>query len=236
MRRNLTIEEYRERFREPLAFVLQRLRDMFPGLQVDGRVKSVSSIEEKLQRKGGTVVSLYDIAATRVIFPNIPAVYEGVKKIRRGFRVIDEENFIEEPKHGYRSYHIDVLVAGGYPVEIQLKTPRMLEWSRMGHYGFPAYKKREELRRQFGSEAKKMEKYYQRMAQHYYWTDIGEKRKRPKVPTAWKRAGIPLLTLNPLHYHAIWPEMRPTWHIHRENHGWHEHPQFGLVGYQKRVR
>ena len=203
-----SIEAYQARYRESLSQVSTELERMFPG-KVSSRLKTVESIMEKLTRRGTELSSLTDIAGVRVVFSTLDSLYAGLKKIRGEFNVIEEEDYITQPKGLYRSYHL-LVESNGLPVEVQLKTKRMLEWSEMGHAQFPVYKEQEELRRKYGKKLKKLETYYDRMAEHYYKSDTGEKLKRPKVPSAWRGAMLPLFTMNPTNMPDL-SRMSPGW-------------------------
>ena len=190
------VRSYREMYQRPLSYIGNKLQVMFPG-KVSTRLKSEESIREKVVRKGVPISSLTDIAGARVIFPTLDSLYTGLKRIQRDFDVVEEEDYITHPRGGYRAYHLLVRVFG-LPIEVQLKTPRMVEWGEIGHFEFPIYKKREELRAKYGKLSKKLERYYKQIAEHYHWTNTGLRLKRPKTPIVWRQVGLPLFTLNPI--------------------------------------
>ena len=192
----MDIETYRNLYAEPLDYATRKLEKLFPG-KVSSRLKTAESIAEKLHRRNLDITETTDIAGARVIFTNVDSLFAGLTKIRNNFDVVQEENYIEKPKGNYRSYHLLVNVSG-LPIEIQLKTNRQLEWGEIGHKELPLYKSREELQSLYGKNLKKLEKYYNRMSAHYYFSDIGQKLKRPKVPSIWKRLGLPMLNMNPV--------------------------------------
>ena len=86
-----------------------------PIEQVLGRVKSISSIIEKAQRRGIEIdkiqENLFDIAGIRLICQFTEDIYTVVKLIkkRKDMTVISEKDYIKHIKEsGYRSYHIIV--------------------------------------------------------------------------------------------------------------------------------
>ncbi len=114
---------------------------------VTGRVKSISSILEKAQRKGIEPESiekkLDDIAGVRIIcqfVEDIDRVVELIRK-RNDLQIIEEKNYIIESKEsGYRSYHIVILynvqTMNGpkeLKAEIQIRTLAMNFWATVEH-------------------------------------------------------------------------------------------------------
>ncbi len=118
-----------------------------PIEQVTGRVKSVSSILEKLQRKNIALddmeKELEDLAGIRIIcqfVEDIPRVVSIIRE-RKDMRVKLEKNYLDNQKEsGYRSYHIiiyyDVRTMVGdrtIQAEIQIRTMGMNFWSTIEH-------------------------------------------------------------------------------------------------------
>lgn len=118
-----------------------------PIEQVLGRVKSISSIIEKAQKKNIEMdkiqESLEDIAGVRLICQFIDDIYTVVDLIRhrKDMEVKSEKDYITHKKEsGYRSYHMIVLysvetIAGTktIPVEIQIRTLAMNFWAIIEH-------------------------------------------------------------------------------------------------------
>lgn len=118
-----------------------------PIEQVAGRVKTISSILEKAQRKGISLEhveeEMYDIAGVRLIcqfVEDIQLVVEMVRK-RSDMEVLDERDYVNHVKEsGYRSYHMivayEVETLKGTKrinVEIQIRTLGMNFWSIIEH-------------------------------------------------------------------------------------------------------
>ena len=131
----------------------------YPIHNMQKRIKSKKSIEEKLSRKEFDVSAdeakerLTDIAGIRIICYFIEDIYAVVKLIKKqsDILVIKEKDYIKSPKeNGYRSYHIiigmPVYHTDGmeyYPVEIQLRTMTMDLWASMEHR--ICYKKKKKI-------------------------------------------------------------------------------------------
>ncbi|MDD7402385.1 MAG: GTP pyrophosphokinase family protein [Butyribacter sp.] len=133
-----------------------------PIEEVSGRVKRVSSILEKMQRKGVAFEELEekieDIAGIRLIcqfVEDIDTVVEIIRN-RQDLEVKLEKDYISQSKpSGYRSYHIiayyTVHTINGpkkLEVEIQIRTLAMNFWSTIEHSLQYKYKEHmpEELR------------------------------------------------------------------------------------------
>ncbi len=133
-----------------------------PIEQVDGRVKKISSILEKCQRKNVKLEDLEekieDIAGIRVIcqfVEDIGKVVEIIQK-RSDMEIKQEKDYITQSKpSGYRSYHVIVYYTvqtlqgpKKLEVEIQIRTLAMNFWSTIEHSLQYKYKEHmpEELR------------------------------------------------------------------------------------------
>lgn len=118
-----------------------------PIEQVTGRVKSVSSILDKLQKKNIELdhmeEELDDIAGVRIIcqfVEDIPKVVSIIRS-RHDMTVKQEKNYIENTKSsGYRSYHMIIdyevqTLVGPKKIqaEIQIRTMGMNFWSTIEH-------------------------------------------------------------------------------------------------------
>ena len=126
-----------------------------PFLRVDGRVKSVSSILEKAQKKKIPFEmieeEMEDIAGIRIICQFVEDIQKVVEIIRRrtDMEVIAERDYINHMKDsGYRSYHVIVLYevhtlegSRKIKVESQIRTLAMNFWSTIEHSLQYKYKK-----------------------------------------------------------------------------------------------
>lgn len=126
-----------------------------PIEQVTGRVKSISSILDKAQKKEIPLDQieerLVDIAGVRIICQFVEDIGKVVEIIRHrtDMEILQERDYINHMKDsGYRSYHIIVLyevqtMQGGrkIKVEIQLRTLAMNFWSTIEHSLQYKYKK-----------------------------------------------------------------------------------------------
>lgn len=118
-----------------------------PIEQVTGRVKTISSILEKSQKKNfnleGFEEKIDDIAGIRIICQFVEDIYKVVDiiKKRSDMRIKSEKDYINNmKKSGYRSYHMvvyyDVETLKGtreLQVEIQIRTLAMNFWATIEH-------------------------------------------------------------------------------------------------------
>lgn len=139
-----------------------------PVHNIQDRIKSKQSLEEKLRRKGRepSVMNakdyLKDIAGIRVICYFCRDIYNLIDnlKMQSDLIIVQERDYIAEPKkNGYRSYHIIVGVPvycldgmEYFPVEVQFRTMSMDFWASMEHR--VSYKKDVENREQMSAELK----------------------------------------------------------------------------------
>lgn len=118
-----------------------------PIEQVNGRVKTISSILEKCQKKEIDFEHfeqhIDDIAGIRIICQFVEDIYRVVEIVRQrtDMRVKWEKDYISNQKEsGYRSYHISVYYTvesihgpKEIPVEIQIRTLAMNFWAVIEH-------------------------------------------------------------------------------------------------------
>lgn len=118
-----------------------------PIEQVNGRVKSISSILEKAQKKNIGIEQieerLEDIAGIRIICQFVEDIQKVVEIIRSrsDMEVLSEKDYISHRKSsGYRSYHmivgyhVETLAGCRYiKAEIQIRTLAMNFWSTIEH-------------------------------------------------------------------------------------------------------
>ena len=118
-----------------------------PIEQVKGRVKSISSITEKLKRKSYTVYELEekmeDLAGIRILcqyMEDIDKVLELIRN-RSDMEIKSTKDYISHAKDsGYRSYHVIIYYevntihgAKRLQVEIQIRTLAMDFWATVEH-------------------------------------------------------------------------------------------------------
>lgn len=118
-------------------------------LAVQYRLKSASSIREKLQRKGlpetaqAAAAALRDVAGLRAVLTSRKAVYRFADLLlaHGAIQLEDVHDYIASPKKsGYRSLHLIVsvpVILGAQtfrvPAEIQLRTAAMDVWACAEH-------------------------------------------------------------------------------------------------------
>ena len=115
---------------------------------VSGRVKSISSILEKLQRKGIPMEEMNDrvedIAGIRIICQFVEDIEKVARIIesRADLLILNRKNYLgNQKKSGYRSYHIiagytvqTIHGAKSVKVEIQIRTMGMNFWATTEHH------------------------------------------------------------------------------------------------------
>lgn len=142
----LAVEELVIKFRRMMTDY--RIAGMYsPIEQVTGRVKTISSILDKANRKQVELEEIEekidDIAGVRIICQFEEDIMRVVGIIRQmtDLEVVSENDYIKQPKDsGYSSYHVNVLynvqTIYGHrriKVEIQIRTLAMNFWSVIEH-------------------------------------------------------------------------------------------------------
>ncbi len=136
--------------KEDLNIILNDMKDSVTNIlkdyglkfEIKGRVKSISSIYEKLN-KGKKFNDIYDILALRVILEKESDCYLAIGLIHAKYRPIPKrfKDYIAAPKENmYQSLHTTVFGVDGYLFEIQLRTAEMDEIAEKGIASHWTYK------------------------------------------------------------------------------------------------
>lgn len=150
------VEELKIKFKS-IVYQYKKLDQYSPIEFVTGRVKKISSIIEKANKKGIPIENIQneidDIAGIRIMCQFVEDIQKVVELIhsRDGIdmKIIEERDYINHMKDsGYRSYHIiikyPVITANGkkeIPAEIQIRTLAMNFWATIEHSLKYKYKK-----------------------------------------------------------------------------------------------
>lgn len=151
---SLAVDEIVVKF-EHLIEAYRKSDNYSPIEQVKGRLKSISSILEKCQKKGIPFEQfedhIEDIAGIRIICQFTEDIYKVVDiiKNRADMQVTEEKDYLENAKKsGYRSYHMIVAYTVEtlkgpkcLHVEIQIRTLAMNFWATIEHSLQYKYKK-----------------------------------------------------------------------------------------------
>jgi len=133
---------------ERLAVTVQLLRDRLAAVglascDVSGRPKHLYGIWQKMQRQQKAFHEIYDVAALRILCPNLESCYRALAIVHDTFRPIPGrfKDYIGLPKpNGYQSLHTAV-IGRHRPIEVQIRTGEM---HQVAEYGIAAHWKYKE--------------------------------------------------------------------------------------------
>ncbi len=137
IKRQLNIRrQERERIIQRVISKLQQALEK-EGIQsnITGRPKHIYSIYRKMERKGVSLDQIYDQLAVRVIVPSVGECYQVLGIVHAMWPPVPGEfdDYIARPKESlYRSLHTTVLIPGGQPCEVQIRTSEMHEIAEHG--------------------------------------------------------------------------------------------------------
>ena len=103
--------------------------------QIQGRVKHIYSIWNKMRKKGLEFEQLFDVRAVRILVHSVQDCYAALGMIHTKWKYIAGEfdDYIATPKeNNYRSIHTAVIGPGGKVVEVQIRTHEMHHYNELG--------------------------------------------------------------------------------------------------------
>jgi GTP pyrophosphokinase len=116
-------------------------------VNVEGRIKRLYSIYQKLKRQQVTIDQVYDLVAVRIITESVKDCYAALGVIHTAWTPIPWrfKDWIAIPRENfYQSLHTSVVGEGGQPFEVQIRTAEM---HRIAEEGIAAHWKYKEGRR-----------------------------------------------------------------------------------------
>src|ERR1700704_5313305 len=129
------------------ATVEAKLREaQIPVAQIDGRIKRLWSIHQKLKRQKVDLEQVYDFIALRIITHSVKDCYAALGIIHQTWSPVPGriKDFIAMPRpNGYQSLHTSVISEKGMPFEVQIRT---IEMHRRAEEGIAAHWKYKEGR------------------------------------------------------------------------------------------
>jgi guanosine-3',5'-bis(diphosphate) 3'-pyrophosphohydrolase len=117
-----------------------------PVIVIDGRIKRLFSIHQKLKRQKIDLDQVYDMVALRIVTDSIKDCYAALGIIHQTWSPVPGriKDFIAMPRpNGYQSLHTSVVSERGFPFEVQIRTAEM---HRIAEEGIAAHWKYKEGR------------------------------------------------------------------------------------------
>ena len=117
-----------------------------PVVEIDGRIKRLWSIHQKLERQKIDLGQVYDFIALRIVTDSVRDCYAALGIIHQTWSPVPGriKDFIAMPRpNGYQSLHTSVISEHGMPFEVQIRT---MEQHRRAEEGIAAHWKYKEGR------------------------------------------------------------------------------------------
>jgi guanosine-3',5'-bis(diphosphate) 3'-pyrophosphohydrolase len=129
------------------ATVAKKLAEsQVPYISIDGRIKRLFSIHQKLKRQKIDLDQVYDLIAIRIVTPSVRDCYAALGIIHQIWSPVPGrfKDFIAMTRpNGYQSLHTSVISDRGLPFEVQIRTEEM---HRQAEEGIAAHWKYKEGR------------------------------------------------------------------------------------------
>jgi GTP pyrophosphokinase len=124
---------------EVCALVDVKLKEHGIRARIEGRIKRLYSIWQKMKRQRVTIEQVYDLLATRIITDTVKSCYAALGIIHNTWRPVPGriKDFIAIPRPNlYQSLHTSVIGPHGQPFEVQIRTEEM---HRLAEEGIAAH-------------------------------------------------------------------------------------------------
>ena len=164
------VDKRRRATEQTVAELKQSLEDklseaQIPLVTIEGRIKRLFSIRQKIRRQRISLEDVYDLIALRVITPSVKDCYAALGIIHQIWSPVPGrfKDFVAMPRpNGYQSLHTSVVSDRGFPFEVQIRTEEM---HRVAEEGIAAHWKYKEGR--VGANAD--EQYFRWLRQLLEW-------------------------------------------------------------------
>jgi GTP pyrophosphokinase len=113
---------------EVRALVQAKMKQHAIPARIDGRIKRLYSIWQKLLRQHVPIEQVYDLLAVRIVTDNVKNCYAALGVIHNTWRPVPGriKDFIAIPRPNlYQSLHTTVIGPHGQPFEVQIRTEEM---------------------------------------------------------------------------------------------------------------
>lgn len=143
-KRRATTEGMIEELKRTIAAKLEDAQ--IPVIHIDGRIKRLFSIHQKLKRQRVELEQVYDLVALRIVTDSIKDCYGALGIIHQTWSPVPGrfKDFLAMPRpNGYQSLHTSVISDRGLPFEVQIRTEEM---HRIAEEGIAAHWKYKEGR------------------------------------------------------------------------------------------
>ncbi len=140
------IEKYIQRTKEEIEKDLRR--EGIKIIEIKGRAKRLHSLYLKLQQHDMNIDRIYDLAAVRIIVPEIADCYETLGIVHKKYHPLVGriKDYISLPKpNGYQSIHTTVFGPEGKILEIQIRTKKMDNEAEFGIASHWIYSEQEKI-------------------------------------------------------------------------------------------
>jgi guanosine-3',5'-bis(diphosphate) 3'-pyrophosphohydrolase len=137
--------------KEVCAMVEGKMKEHSIPTRIEGRIKRLYSIWQKLKRQHITIEQVYDLLAIRILTDNVRNCYAALGVIHNTWRPVPGriKDFIAIPRPNlYQSLHTSVIGPHGQPFEVQIRTEEMHRVAEQGIAAHWKYKDKHPLAQQ----------------------------------------------------------------------------------------
>jgi guanosine-3',5'-bis(diphosphate) 3'-pyrophosphohydrolase len=117
------------------AMVESKMKEHSIPVRIEGRIKRLYSIWQKLKRQHVSIEEVYDLLAIRIITDTVKNCYAALGVIHNTWRPVPGriKDFIAIPRPNlYQSLHTSVIGPQGQPFEVQIRTDEMHRVAEQG--------------------------------------------------------------------------------------------------------
>lgn len=113
---------------------IEQVLKKYPDCYMKVRIKEEKSAIKKMEiRNFSSADQIGDLLGIMIVTKNKEEIYEIEKELKKIWEDTKIEDYIENPKYGYQSLHMNCKLNSNIPIEIQIKTEEMRKAQEVVH-------------------------------------------------------------------------------------------------------
>ena len=125
---------YRASFQAPLNALVETIAPLVDApnlIRVNTRLKQPKSVIAKLKRHQTKLSTIEDIGGCWIVVATTADARRAVGALSDSLDIVRRRDYCEQPRDGYRAFHLVARLSARHRVEIQIRTEIQNEWANL---------------------------------------------------------------------------------------------------------